>query len=207
MSVTKKINTGNYSITTSAAHANVVVTTDTFKIYGNLFVQGNSSVINVSNISTADPTITLNSNVASPFQGNSGVDIYRGPNNSVPAIYWNETASSWQITTNIANPTLYSNISTEAMGTGSVGVGTATHLPYYATSTDTVVDGGANLTWNGSNTLTVTGNISTTNLVVNGNYITAATPSSGGTGLYFSNSTAGELVSNTRALALSIIFG
>jgi len=208
MSVTKKINTGNYSITTSAAQANVVVTTDTFKIYGNLFVQGNSSVINVSNISTADPTITLNSNVASPYQGYSGIDVYRGPNDSIPALYWNETTGSWQITTNIANPTLYSNISTESMGTGSVGAGTATHLPYYATSTDTVVDGGANLTWDGTSILTVTGNVVTTNLKVNNTSITPTTANAGGTGINFNNGTQnGELISKRKALAFSIIFG
>lgn len=208
MSVTKRISTGNYSLTTVASGANVVVTTDTFKIFGNLYVQGNSSVVNVANISTADATITLDSNVASPFQGNSGIEVYRGPSNYIPAVYWNETVQSWQISTNIANPSSYANIATTATGSGTVGVGVATHLPYYAASIDTVVDGGANLTWNGANLLTITGNLSTTNLVVNGNYVTATTANTGGTGLYFNNgSVSGELISKTRALAFSIIFG
>jgi len=207
MSVTKRIATGDYNLTT-ALTSNVVVTTDTFHLYGNLYVQGNTTVVNVANISTADHTITLNSNVSSPFAGNSGIEVYRGPTNYIPAVYWNETVQSWQISTNIANPSSYANIATTATGSGTVGLGTATHLPYYATSTDTVVDGGANLTWNGSNLLTVTGNIATTNLVVNGNYVTATTANTGGTGLYFNNgSVSGELISKTRALAFSIIFG
>jgi hypothetical protein len=206
MSVTKKISTGNYNLSTST-DSNVVVTTGTMLIYGNLYVQGSSTTVNVANISTSDPTIRLNSNVSTPFLGNSGIEVYRGTNNYVPALYWNETTATWQITTNIASPASFANISTDAMGSGSVGFGNVGHLPYYAANIDTVVDAGPNLTWNGANLLTVTGNVSTTNLTVNGVNITTAAANSGGTGIYFSNSTSGELVSNTRALALSIIFG
>lgn len=208
MSVTKRISTGNYSITTVANQANVVVTTDTFKIFGNLYVQGNSSVVNVANISTADATITLDSNVASPFQGNSGIEIYRGPSNYIPALYWNETVQAWQITSNISDPTGFANISTSASGSGSVLTGTATHLPFYANTGTVVTDAGANLTWNGANLLTITGNLSTTNLVVNGNYITAAASGGGGSGVYFNNGTqSGELISNTRSIAFSLLLG
>ena len=221
MSVTKRISTGDYNLTTAAASANVVVTTDTFKIYGNLFVQGNTSVINVANISTADPTITLNSNVTTPFQGNSGIQINRGVGYAEPALYWNETVGAWQITANLSNPATYANIASALSGSGTVGVGVATHLPYYATSTDTVVDAGANLTWNGANLLTITGNVQTSGLrfantsgvpsaVVGNIAITGNTTggSLGGTGLYFNNNTeSGELISKDKAIAYSIIFG
>lgn len=221
MSVTKRISTGDYNLTTAAAGANVVVTTDTFKIYGNLFVQGNTSVINVANISTADPTITLNSNVTTPFLGNSGIQINRGAGYAEPALYWNETVGAWQITANLSNPATYANIASALSGSGTVGVGVATHLPYYATSTDTVVDAGANLTWNGANLLTITGNVQTSGLrfantsgvpsaVVGNIAITGNTTggSLGGTGLYFNNNTeSGELISKDKAIAYSIIFG
>lgn len=220
MSVTKRISTGDYNLTTAAAAANVVVTTDTFKIFGNLFVQGNSTIINVANISTADPTITLNSNVVVPFQGNSGIEINRGIGYSKPALFWNETASSWQTVTNIADISTYANIGTGA-GTGTVGTGVATHLPFYATSGDTVVDAGANLTWNGANLLTVTGNVQTGGLrfantagaptAVTGNIALSGNTtggSVGGTGIYFNNNVeSDELVSKTKAVAYSIIFG
>jgi hypothetical protein len=207
MSVTKKISTGNYNVTT-ATSSNVVMTTGTFVLYGNLYVQGNTSIVNVANISTADPTITLNSNVSTPFLGNSGIEIYRGPTNYVPALYWNETVKAWQIVSNIANPSTYSNIATSSSGSGTVGSGTATHIPFYANTGDSVADGGANLTWNGANLLTISGNLSTTNLVINGNYITTAASNSGGSGVYFNNGTqSGELVSNTRALAFSLLLG
>lgn len=221
MSVTKRISTGDYNLTTAAASANVVVTTDTFKIYGNLFVQGNTSVINVANISTADPTITLDSNVTTPFLGNSGIEVNRGNGYAKPALYWNETVAAWQITSNISNPAGYANISSTTSGSGTVGVGVATHLPYYAVSTDTVVDAGANLTWNGANLLAIGGNVQTSGLRFAN---TAGTPaatvgninlsgnttggSTGGSGIYFNNNVeSDELISKTKAIAYSIIFG
>lgn len=207
MSVTKRISTGNYNLTTPAG--NVVVTTDTMHIYGNLYVQGNTTVVNVANISTADPTITLNSNISVPFEGNSGLEIYRGPSNYIPALYWNETTESWQLATNIANAATYSDIATVATsGTGTVGVGNIGHFPYYATNSDTVIDAGPNLTWNGTSILTVTGNVITTNLQVNNTFITATTSGAGGTGINFDNgSQTGELISKQKAIAYSIIFG
>lgn len=207
MSVTKKISTGNYTLST-ALDSNVVVTTGTFHLYGNLYVQGNTTVVNVANISTADPTITLNSNVTVPFDGNSGIEIYRGSSNYIPALYWNETTETWQLTSNIANVSSYSDIATIASGTGTVGVGTATHLPYYAASIDTVVDAGPNLTWDGTSILTVMGNIVTTNISINNTTVTATNAGAGGTGINFDNGTqTGELISKQKALAYSIIFG
>jgi len=221
MSVTKRISTGDYNLTTAAAAANVVVTTDTFKIFGNLFVQGNSSIINVANISTADPTITLNSNVVVPFQGNSGIEINRGVGYAKPALYWNETTSAWQITSNISNIAGYANIASSLSGSGTVSTGVATHLPFYSTSSDTVVDAGNNLTWNGANLLTITGNVQTSGLrfantagtpaAVTGNIALSGNTtgsSTGGTGIYFNNNVeSDELVSKTKAIAYSIIFG
>ena len=207
MSVTKRIASGDYNLTTTASVSNVVVTTTTLKIFGNLIVQGNSSFINVANISTADPTITLNANVASIFQGNSGLEINR-PASYTPALYWNETVKAWQIVGNIADTTSYANIATTTLGSGTVNAGTATHMPYYAANGTTVSDGGNNLTWNGANTLTITGNVSTTNLVLNGTYLTIGTVNSGGTGIYFNNAgTVDELASKSAAIKYSIIFG
>jgi hypothetical protein len=214
MSVTKRISTGDYNLTTAAVAANVVVTTDTFKIFGNLFVQGNSTIINVANISTADPTITLNSNVIVPFQGNSGIEINRGVGYAKPALFWNETVLSWQTVTNIANVSTFNNI-------GSVTTGVASQLAYYIASNSTVFSTGANLTWNGANLLTITGNVQTTGLrfantagvpaAVTGNVALSGNTTGGtggGTGIYFNNNVeSDELVSKTKAIAYSIIFG
>lgn len=221
MSVTKRISTGDYNLTTAAASANVVVTTDTFKINGNLFVQGSSSIINVANVSTADPTITLDSNVTTPFLGNSGIEVNRGTGFSKPALYWNETVLSWQFTPNIADSSTYINIGSGS-GSGTVSTGTATQLAYYVTSGSTVANTGANLTWNGANLLNITGNVETNGIRLDNINVTpppaiaaivniignTAGNSPGGTGVYFNNNTeSDELVSKTKAIAYSIIFG
>ena len=215
MSVTKRISTGDYNLTTTGVAANVVVTTSTFKIFGNLFVQGNSTIINVANISTADPTITLNSNVIVPFQGNSGIEINRGVGYAKPALFWNETVLSWQTVTNIANVSTFNNI-------GSVTTGVASQLAYYIASNSTVFSTGANLTWNGANLLNITGNVETSGIRLDNINVTpppeianviniignTAGNSSGGTGIYFNNTNeSDELVSKTKAIAYSIIFG
>jgi hypothetical protein len=214
MSVTKRISTGDYNLTTLAASANTVITTHTLKINGNLMVTGNSTVINANNLSTADPTITLNANASVIYPGVSGLEIYR-PTSSNPGIFWNENTSSWQFASNIGNTLTYANIG------ASAGSGIAFHMAYYATSGTVLSDAGVNLIWNGTNLLTVTGNISTTglqlpniagtpaalagNITLSGNTTGSST---GGTGIYFNNNTeSGELISKSKALAYNIIFG
>jgi hypothetical protein len=227
MSVTKRISTGNYNILTAQSAANTVITTHTLQIFGNLFVQGNTTTINVANISTADPTITLNSNVSSPFLGNSGIEVNRGTGYATPALFWNETAGAWQIVSNIADPTSYSNIATILSGSGTVDSGTAGRIAYYASSGTTVSNTASTLTWDNTNSiLQVTGNLRATtiranstlalvsgsdspsavtgNLVITGN---TTGGSAGGTGIYFNNGTeSGELISKTKAVVYSIIF-
>lgn len=222
MSVTKRISTGDYNLTTNvAAKSNVVITTDTFKIIGNLYVQGNTSIVNVANISTADPTITLNSNVTTPFAGNSGIEINRGPGNYTTGLFWNETSGTWQITSNIADPTAYEDIATSLSGSGTVNSGTSARLAYYA-ATGTAVSGtSANLTWtNSTSILRIIGNLRTSGLqlanvsgtpaTVTGNITISGNTtggSAGGTGIYFNNGTeSGELVSKSKAVVYGIIF-
>lgn len=220
MSVTKRISTGNYTITTAEAAGNVTVNTHTLTINGNLFVEGNATYINVANISTADPTILLNSNAAVIYSGNSGIEINR-PGSSVPGLFWVESVGAWQLTTNIADPGSYSNIGMASESSGFVNPGTATYLTYYANTGATVDGTGANLTWNGANTLSVIGNVQTTGLqfantagtpaAVTGNITVSGETTggtAGGTGINFNNGTeSGELISKTRAVAYSIIFG
>ena len=208
MAVTKKIGTGDFNLTTNvAAQSNVIITTDTLKIIGNLYVQGNTSVVNVANISTADPTITLNANVTSPFAGNSGIEVNRGTGYATPALYWNETVGAWQITSNTASSGTYANIATTGASAGSVNVGKQYQLAYY--QTDSLVSNvSANLTWTGNAQLTITGNLNATNVTVGTANLTTSAVSSGGTGIYFNNAgTADELASKSAAIKYSIIFG
>lgn len=218
MSVTKKISTGDYILTTSST-GNVTITTHTMSLIGNLYVQGNTSVVNVANISTADPVITLNSNVTTPFAGNSGIEVNRGTGYAMPALLWNEGQQVWQITTNVASPASYANI--QSGGGGTVTYGTQGQLTYYAANGTTLANTTSSLTWNGANLLTITGNVQTVGLrfantagvpaSVTGNVIMSGNTtggSAGGTGIYYNNTVeSGELISKKKALAYSIIFG
>lgn len=224
MSSVKRIS-GDYTISSVGASDNVSVITNTFTVNGNFIVTGNTTTIQSNTISTFDPTITLNGNIASnaaPFAGNSGVEVNRG-NQPTTALYWNETIDAWQIASNIANYTTYANILTGSAASGNVTTGTATRLAYYQATGSTVVDTGTNLTWTSNSVLTVTGNVVATNYLTNsklylkttssavaslaGNIVVAAaTANSGGTGLYVNNgSNADELVSKTKARKFGLI--
>lgn len=224
MGTTKRIS-GNYNITSVNQTDNVVITTNTLTVNGDLVVAGNTTTIQSNNISTYDPTISLNGNLtssSSPFLGKSGIEVIRG-NQPTAALYWNENTSAWQITSNIGNLSTYENIATAAMASGVVSTGTATRLAYYQNTGTKVVDTTANLTWSSNSTLTVTGNVVATNYLVNtkvylkktsatvaslsGNIVVAAAnANSGGTGIYINNGSASdELVSKTKARKFGLI--
>jgi hypothetical protein len=99
------------------------------------------------------------------------------------------------------------NLSWVAAGliSGNVNVGTSTRLAYYATSGQSISDTGANLTWNGSNLLTVTGNISAGN--VSGTLTTAAQPNVTSVGSLSSLTVTGNLsagnISTTGVLSVT----
>lgn len=226
MSTVKRIS-GNYTITSIQSNANVTVNTHTMTVNGNLVVTGNTTTIQSNNISTYDPTISVNGNLtasSSPFAGNSGLEVIRG-NQPTTALYWNETVKAWQITSNINNYSTYTNIATSGSASGTVNSGTATRLAYYATTGTAVSDTTANLTWVSNSVLSVIGNVVSTSSLINnklylkttsssvaslsGNIVVAAaTPNSGGTGLYVNNTTTtDELVSKTKARKFAIIFG
>ena len=86
-------------------------------IAGDLFVDGNSIVLDSSTMNVGDSFIELNTNMTSG-QGitDAGMMVYRGSENPV-MLFWNEQTDSWQITDNTetqnivienTNPTLES---------------------------------------------------------------------------------------------------
>jgi len=104
--------------------------------------------------------------------------------------------SNITITTDAATDTITINASAGSGGTGTVTTGTATHLAYYATTSDTVVETNANLTWNGtSNTLTVA-NLEVTGSVGN---ITTGTINSG------SITTSGDVDASSGTVTANIV--
>lgn len=224
MSSVKRIS-GDYTISSVGASDNVSISTNTFTVNGNMVVTGSTTTIESNNISTYDPTISVNGNLtanSSPFAGNSGLEVIRG-NQPTTAVYWNETVGAWQIASNIGSYVTYSNIATTGTSSGNVTPGIATRLAYYQSTGSTIVDTTANLTWISNSILSVTGNVVATNYLVDnklylktnsssfaslsGNIVVAAaTPNSGGTGIYANNgTTTDELVSKTKARKFGLI--
>jgi len=103
MSATKRISTGDYTISTLPAEGNptgnVIVNTNTFRINGNIYVSGNT----FANLDTIQPVINLNANLSptnSPYSGSSGINVIRGTQPTT-SFYWNETgtfAGQWTLT-------------------------------------------------------------------------------------------------------------
>jgi len=191
MSVTKRIS-GDYHVINSDANlsGNVTFTTGTFFIQGNLLVGGNSTSITQTNTSISDNFLYLNAGesgngVSSTY---SGLEIDRGLAANV-FLRWNETVKNWQITTNGIG---YGNIATTS-GSGSL-LGNVNQ--------DLTPGLGGNLDLH-SHTLwdsTTTANVQ---------IFLSNTVNSGGTGVYVTNTkyTNTELMSKTRSVAYSILFG
>jgi hypothetical protein len=99
MSSTKRIPSGNYTITVDRAlnpGGNVTISAHTVTVDGNLLLTGTGG----SSLDTFNPTVVLNSNLTManpPYSGNSGIVVDRGSQNQV-TLSWNEAALEWQLT-------------------------------------------------------------------------------------------------------------
>lgn len=102
MSAAKRINTGDYTIDTFKNNGNplgnVLVTTHTLRVYGNLEVTGTNVYIEA--FDTINPILHVNADLTdgdSPQSGYSGLENNRG-NSANVGIYWDETgpyAGKW----------------------------------------------------------------------------------------------------------------
>jgi len=98
MSVSKKINTGNYTIDTNKygtnPDGNITVITNTITIDGNLVVVGNTAEVQA--FDTINPIIRVNASKTSsesPTPGYSGLENIRGTDANV-GLYWDEDGSN-----------------------------------------------------------------------------------------------------------------
>jgi hypothetical protein len=101
MSTTKRI-TGDYLITNKdTLNANVIISTGTLFVDGNLQIGGNSQSISHTNTDITDNIIVLNKGETGPgvsTPGFSGINIDRGTGQFVPGVRWDENLSAWQAT-------------------------------------------------------------------------------------------------------------
>lgn len=211
MSTYKRVD-GDYNIVSVNAADNVIITTNTVKINGNLDVVGNVTYIDVTEVEVRDPFITLNvsntpSNTSSYFS-NSGILTHK-TSTSYAGFRYNNTVGTWEL-----------SVDTDSSGTGgtwgpvlpgNVSVaGSNTQIQF---NNDGVFGASANLTFNtATDKLTVDGAIALPNqasvptAVTNAAVLYGNIPGGGNTGVYFNNTTTNdELVSRSRAIALGLI--
>jgi hypothetical protein len=173
--VTSNITAGNInsvsgilSVTGNANLGNVGANNAVFT--GTLSVTANANVGNLgtAGLITATGNITGGNVVSNGNLGTSNLLVTNNSNlGNVANIKISGGSPDYVLKTDGAG-----NLSWVAAGV--VSGGTANRLGYYATTGSTITDTGANLTWNGTDTLTVTGTVSAGNL--SGNLTTAAQP-------------------------------
>jgi len=214
MSANKKIS-GDYNIETISG--NVGITSDVV-ITGNLTVTGTSTEIVSTDTAITDRVITLNDGEtgAGVTGGTSGIEIDRGSSTNARLVY-DESSDTWKLDNGSG-----SLVAIATSASGNVGL--------YNVVEDTTPELGGALDVNGQSIVSSSnGNIvlapnGTGELQVDGtavrlqnesapsaetgyNKLYAATPSSGGSGLFVTNDTVSdELVSKSKAIVYGIIF-
>lgn len=161
-------------------------------IDGNLIVSGSSTEVTTTNTSITDRVITLNKgesgagvSIGGDGKQVSGIEIDRGTENTVD-LRWNEEVLKWQIT---SDGVTYANILATA-GTGS-GI--------TSVSEDTAPALGGNLNITSYTLYDTSANVT----------LYTDTVSGGGSGVFVDadGTNNQELVTKSKALAFSIIFG
>jgi hypothetical protein len=182
MSSTKRIS-GDYTLQSVNTTDKININSSVVTINGNLVVIGNTTQIETTNTSISDNIITLNANLTATTAPtlNAGITVNRGSSANV-TLQWNESVQNWQLTN---NGVTYSNIITVT----TPGI-------VYLDSAPTL---SANLNLNSHTLYNSTGNVQ----------LTLTTASSGGSGVYVTNTQTAnaELATKAKAVAYSIVFG
>ena len=104
----------------------------TVTINGNLAVNGTTTTLDTEQLVVTDNIITLNAGAPSPVL-DAGIEVNRGPSQSVPALKWSESADRWQFSNdgttfyNIPLPSQYAagDITAVVAGDGILGGATS----------------------------------------------------------------------------------
>jgi len=196
---------GDYTFHGVDATSNVVVNSHTLVVNGNLNVAGSTTVVNSTNTEIADRIITLNQ--GEPNDGvtgvYSGIEIDRG-GLAKTSIRWNEATTRWELTT---DGSTFSPIISGYTGITAVIEDTAPQLggnldvlsQSIFSSTTQVIKHDTNVAIKNSEIAPST--------LSGYNTVYAQTPSSGGSGLFITNTTnqQQELVTKTKAIVFALI--
>ena len=220
--VTYKKVFGDYEISTTdvdgSTQSQIVLRSEQVRIYGDLVVTGDQSVVSETNLAISDNEILLNEGEggAGVTLGTSGITVDRGSLTNV-GIRWNESAGAWECTNDGTTWKYLMQSSSSASGltqvfddlTPELG-GNLDVLVYHIVSSsnrDVIVapDGTGKLRLDSELKVVEVG--SAPGATAGYNTVYAQTPGAGGTGLYVQNSTVNdELVSKSKAIVFSIIF-
>jgi len=96
---TQKRIDGDYVITTINPPDDVIVTTNTLVVNGNLDVMGNLTYINVDELNIRDPFIILNASNTSTYASNSGV-LTHETDTQFAGIRYNANTNAWELSVN-----------------------------------------------------------------------------------------------------------
>lgn len=215
MSTTKRIS-GDYNIISidPSGGDNVNIVTNTLSIQGNLDVIGNLTYIETNELKVDDPFITVAANntgsVATAIFQQQGLLTQTGTT-TFAGLRFNNGTLAWEISPSVdanGNPlTAYVAIAT---GGGTPPGGSNTQVQFNNAGT---FGGNSGFTYDYANAkLTlqgyqVFGNTATPANVANSVAVYSNVVGAGGTGLYFTSSSANdELVSKSKAIVFSIIF-
>lgn len=211
MSANKRI-TGDYNIETVSG--NVGITSDVV-ITGNLTVTGTSTEIVSTDTAITDRVITLNDGeVGAGVTGvTSGIEIDRGSSTNSRLVY-DESDDTWKLDNGSGALVAIATSAGGGIGITEVVEDTTPQLGGdldvnghnigEASSDVTILADEVNLD---ADAVRILNNPGTPSSESGYNKLYSATPSSGGTGLFFTNdSTSDELVSKSKAIVYGIIF-
>ena len=206
----------NYKLESIGGAGTVEIEATSLTVTGNLIVAGTNTAVNSTNLDIADKTIVLNkgetgAGVTSPVH--SGIEIDRGTLTNT-GLRYNDTSNKWELTNDgstwadilagasVGILNVVEDITPQLGGALDVNGQTITS----ASNGDIVVDP------NGTGQLKINHAISLHNesdpsATADYNKLYAKTPSEGGSGVFFVNSTTSdELVSKTKAMVFALIF-
>ena len=206
----------NYKLESIGGAGTVEIEATTLTVTGNLVVAGTNTAVNSTDLDIADKTIVLNkgetgAGVTSPVH--SGIEIDRGTLTNT-GLRYNDTSNKWELTNDgstwadilagasVGILNVVEDITPQLGGALDVNGKTITS----ASNGDIVVDP------NGTGQLKINHAISLHNesdpsATADYNKLYAKTPSEGGSGVFFVNSTTSdELVSKTKAMVFALIF-
>lgn len=203
----------NYKLESIGGAGTVEIEATSLTVTGNLIVAGTNTAVNSTNLDIADNTIVLNKGEthAGVTLGKAGIEIDRGTLTNT-GLRYNDTSNKWELThdgstwTYITTGDKINNVVediTPQLG-GALDVNGQTITS--ASNGDIVVDP------NGTGQLKINHAISLHNesdpsATADYNKLYAKTPSEGGSGVFFVNSTTSdELVSKTKAMVFALIF-